>query len=574
MRRMKPILALTVIASLMIGTVCSGQYVLTRSVPPLPPVSPAYPYSADYDWYSGAAAVQMALNGCASSSARTLIPQTTIYNEIQSYNSEGGALGWYCDPSGVEGALEADVYYSSCGCWSDVSDANRQSVLESTLYWIDTLKYPAVVSIGAYEHWVAVTGFKVTSTASDIWSGTITLDQICYHDPLASNPSTCIVSGATWLSDVTLWGTSHSRPGSAWDNEYIAIVEPPEIEPLEIVVEPHPQQGELIPQEQIAEQFTEWFYMLPKAETCGSDFPLVDIAEEVRWNDPILVEIPSTDARYYWISAMEPSQLVAIVNPFDSTVEEFRVFEREQNYVVDGGQIAEHMVDTLRESGARVLNVEQPRLVFSDEFAGLGRCQPVWQAHADIVTVEGVSDRVLVNITTGGLSAVPGPLDQGIQGSCVTFESFMAGQEFKPGGLLAESGIEMIVSDSMWGAGGYLEIYDGQHAGGSGHDGFVQNVALGFSAASALSKITLDYGVYGGQLALVLNDVMVECESFRELDGQTVGGILIAVRADSETYGHLELTGIFRSFYFGRRESEVQFVICGQELWIDNICFH
>ena len=93
MKRSTRVLLLAVVGALVLGTACSAQYTLTRSVPPPPPVSPPYPYSADFDWYSGAAAVQMALNGCASSSERTLISQTTLYSEIQSYNSEGAAKG-------------------------------------------------------------------------------------------------------------------------------------------------------------------------------------------------------------------------------------------------------------------------------------------------------------------------------------------------------------------------------------------------------------------------------------------------------------------------------------------------
>ena len=184
--------------------------------------SPPLPYAAEQDHYSGSACVQMALNTCPNASLRHLNSQDDIYASIMSHNAEPAL--WFSDPTGVRGAL-SDPSFSPCGHWVDFSSADKNSVLGKMVYYMDTLRYLAPVSIGNSEHWVTIIGYQTDAKPS--YSGSVALQNVFFYDPLPGNVAAMWVSGTVWLSDPSYWGVPLNKTGSAWHNKYIAIIEPP-----------------------------------------------------------------------------------------------------------------------------------------------------------------------------------------------------------------------------------------------------------------------------------------------------------------------------------------------------------
>lgn len=346
------------------------------------------PYPADRDYFSGPASVQMALNTCPTTANRICIGQTTIYGVIQTYNTEV-SLGWYCDPKGMEAALEETVVYSTDGTWSDYSNTNKNDALVSMLYWMDRKQYLAMASIGSYEHWVAVAGFSIAGTSSPPSSGTVNLQWLCFHDPLASNPSSCVVSGNTWLTDTAYWGVSHNRPGSAWDGKYITIVEPPPVN-VRIITQRPLRRGRILTPEAAGRKLLAWLAKMKETKGCTSCILRLDQLKEFRMKRPVLVSAQKYG--YYLISAEHPSRLVAVVNAYDGSVEEIRYFEREQRYIVDPGDIRSILKETFAQYKVKLIKTSRPRLVYRPELTQLGRCSPTWEVQA---VVRDAKDRKL-----------------------------------------------------------------------------------------------------------------------------------------------------------------------------------
>ncbi|MBN2396103.1 MAG: hypothetical protein JXC36_06545 [Candidatus Atribacteria bacterium] len=160
--------------------------------------------------------------------------------------------------------------------------------------------------------------------------------------------------------------------------------------------------------------------------------------------------------------------------------------------------------------------------------------------------------------------------------SCVDFESLTLGKEFHVGDMFNDAGTMIYVlpfqwESSTWTSAGYAKVYDGSHAGVSGKEMNLNNVNLGFQFSNSLTELSFNFGEYGGNLNIQVNDQFKNFQNFDDLNGATLGGVHISVIDGSgDEKGRLILSGEMNTFKV--MEEDVYFVIGGQELWIDHVC--
>ncbi len=342
--------------------------------------SPATPYLAEQDHYSGPACVQMALNCCPTVTQRTLHTQNALYTSILTHNSEPPALGWFSDPAGIEDTLE-DPALAPCGHWVDMSDTDKAKVLGRVLYWLKTQRYFTPVSIGAGEHWVNVIGYQSNVEPSSS-SSTVTLTDIFFYDPLPGGSSSGWVSGTTWLTAAEYWGVSHNRTGSAWHGKYIAIVEPPPVN-IQVVADDWVLTGPVLPPDTILHRVRQWLATVPNTETPG---PFEALRQDAQPRQPLLVT--AEDYSYYLVE-LEDRRFAAVFNAYDGSFEEIRAFDQPRPTFFDPEPVADRLQAALRDYGVEPLSVQAPLLAHRGEVSPAGRISPRWELSARVRDAEG-----------------------------------------------------------------------------------------------------------------------------------------------------------------------------------------
>ncbi|HEV8398701.1 MAG TPA: hypothetical protein VGQ18_02560 [Gemmatimonadales bacterium] len=119
---------------------------------------------------------------------------------------------------------------------------------------------------------------------------------------------------------------------------------------------------------------------------------------------------------------------------------------------------------------------------------------------------------------------------------------------------------------------GFARIDNRRRAGGSVQDVMINNINLCFAVnfGQVLSRIKFSFGEYGGNLNLVINRQFVNFKNFRDIHGQTIGGVRVNVLGGGfgNDTGAVELSGkITDQRWYGHM------AIGGQELWIDDLCW-
>lgn len=159
---------------------------------------------------------------------------------------------------------------------------------------------------------------------------------------------------------------------------------------------------------------------------------------------------------------------------------------------------------------------------------------------------------------------------------CIDFESLTLGKEFNVGDMFVDSGVVINVlpfqwESSSWTTGGYAKVYDGSYAGVSGKEININNVNLGFQFSSSLKGLSLNFGEYGGNINIQVNDEFKNFQNFDDINGTTIGGVNISIiNGSGDEKGRLILSGDMGTFNF--QEKDFTFLIGGQELWIDHVC--
>jgi hypothetical protein len=376
-----------VLFQLTVARTASAYSLLLPSTPCTPPL----PYTAEADHYSGPACVQMILNCCPNTMARHYNDQDDIYSSIMSHNAE--PTMWFSNPRGVEGALE-DAIFSPCGNWVDYSNTDKNLVMGKMLYWMKTTRYLTPVAIGSSEHWVTVIGYQ--ADVEPPYSGSVTLQNIFFYDPLPGNPSNGWVSGTLWLSDSDYWGVPLNKPGSAWHNKYIAIIEPPEAK-LKVIVPKWILEGRILPVKKIEQYFYSWLKEARKNELARGPFEILQ--RNVGIEKPILVKT----AKYsYYLIPFKDRRLAAIFNAYNGSFEEFRYFQQPQRYIVDPKMINNRLNEILRTYKAELIEISTPELRYNPELTQVGRFTPNWEVQAVVKDAKGKEHKLPIYLNLGG----------------------------------------------------------------------------------------------------------------------------------------------------------------------------
>lgn len=159
---------------------------------------------------------------------------------------------------------------------------------------------------------------------------------------------------------------------------------------------------------------------------------------------------------------------------------------------------------------------------------------------------------------------------------CIEFDSLLLGNTYYVGDTFTDSGNTVDILSFQWGggiwtSGGYARVDDDGYGGYSGYDINTNNVNLGFTFSGPLKGLSLNFGEYGGNLNIQINDEFKNFQNFNDIDGSTIGGVSVSViNGLGNDMERLILSGEMNVFNF--HEEEFTFLIGGQELWIDHVC--
>lgn len=154
----------------------------------------------------------------------------------------------------------------------------------------------------------------------------------------------------------------------------------------------------------------------------------------------------------------------------------------------------------------------------------------------------------------------------GVTLKCLEFEGLVLGALYNVGDSFIENNYTVTGTTFYWAngtpfAGGFTEVENGGLAGFFGKEMEVNNINLSFNFQTVLSKLSVHYGEYGGNINVRINGVLRNVADFSEIDGTTIGGVNVTLTNLVGFRGILNLEGIINSFSIG-----------GQELWIDHVC--
>jgi hypothetical protein len=159
---------------------------------------------------------------------------------------------------------------------------------------------------------------------------------------------------------------------------------------------------------------------------------------------------------------------------------------------------------------------------------------------------------------------------------CIDFESLTIGKVYNVGDTFTDSGVTITVLPFQWGSGlwtsgGSARVVDNELAGVSGKEINVNNVNLGFNFSGPLKGLSLNFGEYGGNLNIEINDDFKNFENFVDINTTSIGGVNVSViNGYGNDKGRLTLSGEMGMFDF--QKQDFMFVIGGQELWVDHVC--
>lgn len=121
-------------------------------------------------------------------------------------------------------------------------------------------------------------------------------------------------------------------------------------------------------------------------------------------------------------------------------------------------------------------------------------------------------------------------------------------------------------------SGGYANIENAGHAGGSGNEITVNNIVISIDVGfgQTLNALRFSFGEYGGNLNVSVNNSFTNFQNFSDINGKTIGGVAVNVLSggSGNDKGQIEFTGTMSEQTSGLG----QFAVGGQELYIDDIC--
>ncbi len=153
-----------------------------------------------------------------------------------------------------------------------------------------------------------------------------------------------------------------------------------------------------------------------------------------------------------------------------------------------------------------------------------------------------------------------------VQTGCIEFEDLPLAEQYEYGQFFVDSGVGMLVEEFFWFPSGsttdeYALVDNSQDAGGTGQDLYPNNTNIFFAVDEPLAEISVLYHNFGGNVNLIVNDVLANVENFADLHMTTLGGATITLQPPTGEAGTLTVSGLIESFAIG-----------GQETWIDHVC--
>lgn len=196
-------------------------------------------YAAEGGDWGGPACIQMAMNGYPPGANKCFVSQQSIWNYIQTYNTEPGYqpatydYGWYSDPYAVTKALNdlcPPEYH-----WIDISNTDRNNVLYTLFVWMAKYKYPALVCVWGHDYWSLIVYYETSDDPRNVTNPTLL--KIGLYQPSLGRVDYKEIPGSTWMGSPYYWGgpcdgvnsAGESLCGLTWNNKWVGIGEPPEV---------------------------------------------------------------------------------------------------------------------------------------------------------------------------------------------------------------------------------------------------------------------------------------------------------------------------------------------------------
>jgi hypothetical protein len=176
----------------------------------------------------------------------------------------------------------------------------------------------------------------------------------------------------------------------------------------------------------------------------------------------------------------------------------------------------------------------------------------------------------VVTAGCGSKDPVTPPGDGGNGGPTVVtldLEDLTVGQRINVGSIYRSGGINIVIeqfqwSNMTWTSGGWADVQTSPTPGGSGKNIWTNNVNLNFELPFPVSAIAFKCQDWGGNCNFKVNGVHRNIEDLATLNGQTIGGVLVAIVGTGGNPLVVTLTGNITEFKLG-----------GQEFAIDDIAY-
>jgi hypothetical protein len=178
--------------------------------------------------WCGPAVAEMTMEGYPTTACSHL--QADVWAAIVGHKVEAT---WDTDPVGMREALKG--LCPPPGTWSVVARTAEDDLMYSVAFWMtqNSFPVPVVLDTAAHrptvpahpEHWVLVKG--IVTDVNPVGSPTVTLEHIWYTDPspaaFGDPPIESFIPGGTWSTLLQ----PVNKPGSAYDGQHVAVIEPP-----------------------------------------------------------------------------------------------------------------------------------------------------------------------------------------------------------------------------------------------------------------------------------------------------------------------------------------------------------
>jgi hypothetical protein len=368
------------------------------------------PYGEEALTWCGPATAQMIMEGYPAGGCSE--SQTNIWSSISTHKVE---TMWDTDPAGLKGAM-LDLC-PPAGTWAIHHNTDPAVVMHSAAKWMTRNSYPVAVLLDTSSHnsytshqerWAAIQSIKTDLDPTT--HTTVNLLTVVIVDPavpFTTTPSATWISGSDWYSTEFQSVDPLSKPGSSYINEYVAIIEPPEVKgralaPLEVLT------GRLIPRKDVIR------YVFKGLKEEGLyEMDAFSALKEFKPIEPFLVN--GDFGGYFLIPFTKdgedgPADAAVLINAYTGSLKQVKVFSEPLKFLTKNKAL-EIALKHLKEKP----ETARAELVYQ-QGQSENKFSPFWQVIANKKTV-GVDreGKIITRIIREEHSLhLPGPAAQGI----------------------------------------------------------------------------------------------------------------------------------------------------------------